>query len=250
ACRIAKEKRKAECLEATRIAKEEHQEAHNMPVTEWLAKLNADFPNILPSRMYNVDEMLLEFVIEDDVAIVLNIVLACNSYGTQHLPPILILMDKDQSELAMVLSADPYVFITKSGCLRSPIFHSWIGMFHNHICFLAQSDSPGHVFLTMDGFSPHWSKINVNALKRLPNTGYRLFPPQTTPIVQPLDRGIIQDLKLRMAGHIDAYREKTGKCLTLAEVVEMIREVWHDEIPTDVFVKAFSRLNTHYVMCP
>ncbi|KAJ2822187.1 hypothetical protein GGI24_004016, partial [Coemansia furcata] len=85
ATRIAKEERlettriaKEERLEATRIAKEAHRiakeerqearrlatETRNLPVAEWLAKLNADFPNILPSRMYNVDEMLLEFVIE------------------------------------------------------------------------------------------------------------------------------------------------------------------------------------------
>ncbi|KAJ2829759.1 hypothetical protein FBU31_002633 [Coemansia sp. 'formosensis'] len=102
----------------------------------------------------------------------------------------------------------------------------------------------------MDGSSTHWSKINVNALKLLPNTGYHLFPPQTTPIVQPLDRGIIQALRSHMPRRLDAYKAKTGKHPTLAEVIEMIREVWHDEIPMDVFVKAFSRLNTHYVMHP
>ncbi|KAJ2826007.1 hypothetical protein GGI24_003014, partial [Coemansia furcata] len=186
----------------------------------------------------------------DDVAIVLNIVLACNGYGTQCLPPILILMDKDKSKLAMALHADPYIFITVSGCLRSPILHSWIGMFRNHIRFLALSDSPGHVFLTMDGSSPHRSKINVNAFKRLLKAGYCLFPPQTTPIVQQLDRGIIIDLKLLMPRRLDAYKAKTGKRPTLAEVVEMIREVWHDEIPSEEFVKAFSRLNMHYVMWP
>ncbi|KAJ2814639.1 hypothetical protein GGI24_006312 [Coemansia furcata] len=159
-------------------------------------------------------------------------------------------MDKDKPELAMALFDDPYIFFTESGWLRSPIFNSWIGMFSNHLRFLAESVSPGHVFLTMDGSSPHRSQINENALECLPNSSYRIFPPNTTRLVQPLDRGIIQDLKLRMDRRLDSYREKTGKHPAFAEVVKMIREVWLDEIPTDVFVKAFSRLNKYYVMWP
>ncbi|KAJ2824868.1 hypothetical protein FBU31_003873 [Coemansia sp. 'formosensis'] len=156
-------------------------------------------------------------------------------------------MDKDKPELAMSLFADPYVFFTVSGWLRSPIFNSWIGMFSNHLYFLAQSDPPGHVFLTMDGSSPHRSKINEDALECLPNASYRIFPPNTTRLVQPLDRGIIQAFKLHMTRCLDSYKAKTGERPTFAEVVQMIREVWHDEIPTDVFVRAFSRLYVRYV---
>ncbi|KAJ2056191.1 hypothetical protein GGI17_006317 [Coemansia sp. S146] len=213
--------------------------ACSITVTEWLENLQADFSDYLHPCMYNVDELLFQFHIEGDVAMLVTIVLACNSDGTQRLPPILILMEKDRHELPLALTDDPFIVFTGSGCLDSDTFYNWIAMFGNFLHFLGQSGNLANILLTLNGNSPRRTKQNKKALAKLPNTSNLRFPPNQTRLVQPLDQGIIKDFRLRVNKMLSSYRRRHNEDPSFANVIAMIRKVWHTRIPIDVFVEAF-----------
>ncbi|KAJ2013685.1 hypothetical protein GGH13_005515 [Coemansia sp. S155-1] len=214
--------------------------ARNITLAKWLEKFKADFFDYPLPCMYNVDELLYQFEVEGGDAMLVTIILACNGDGTQRLPPVLIFMEKDRPELPLALVNDPFVVFTSSGCLHSDTFASWIVMFGNFLRFLEQSGNPAKIILTLDGNSPHRSEENELALAALPNASNRLFPAHQTRLVQPLDRGIIQDFRLHINTKRTAYWNQHNDDPPLSKVISMIREAWHADITMDVFVKAFN----------
>jgi hypothetical protein len=113
------------------------------------------------------------------------------------------------------VSALPVTWISnKTAWMTSAIFDSWLQEFDRKM-----GNQKRKVFLLLDNASWHSQDLKLQNVKLI------FLPPNTTSVLQPLDLGIIQNIKVQyrtrllrfVLGQVNAGIDKVSKCVTVLD---------------------------------
>ncbi|KAJ2102162.1 hypothetical protein IW146_009165 [Coemansia sp. RSA 922] len=127
----------------------------------------------------------------------------------------------------MELANDPLVMGTALGSLCMDQFSVWIKEFGKFINTGGQPDPRVPIVLTLDNHAAHHAGSNGNKLKELANVNVNVhfLPSNTTYLLQPLDKGIIDKCHNHVNKQLAAYKLTSKKDASLGMVINMIRQV-------------------------
>ena len=150
--------------------------------------------------------------------------------GTDKLPLLMIGKSKCTRCFPKNLSTLPLTYRNSSNAwMRSLIFEKWLKEWNSQLCAKQR-----HICLLVDNCSAHPVDIELT------NITYKFLPPNTTSLIQPMDQGVIKNLKghyqsslnSRVIASLDADEESNAqsiiKTITLLDAVHLIAEAWNN----------------------
>ena len=145
-------------------------------------------------------------------------VLACNNAAGNVLPPLVIFSRKALDPSLTVGEVPGTMYgLNDSGWMDSDVFASWLT---HH--FLVHAPSVRPVLLLMDGHSTHY---NPSFIRRAAEEKVVVFcfPPNTTHLTQPLDKGVFGPLKTYWHLECQAFMSQNpGQLVTLHNFMALL----------------------------
>ena len=149
-------------------------------------------------------------------------VVACISAGGNYLPPMIIWNTKSLSP-GQTLGEVPGTLhgFSPKGWIDQELFQLW---FCKHFLRYAPSTRP--LFLLLDGHSSHYSPDTIRLAAREKVIVFT-FPPNTTHLSQPLDKGIFGPLKTHWRNECHKYvRENPDKLINKYSFCSLFSNAW------------------------
>ncbi|XP_060579865.1 tigger transposable element-derived protein 4-like [Ruditapes philippinarum] len=174
-------------------------DSNSTAVTEWKSKLQTYLTEYEPQNIYNADETGLFFRMVPDKTLEfkdvqchggkmskdrLTVMVCANMTGSEKVP--LFVTGKSKNPCCFKnLKTMPIEYdANKKACVTSEIFTNWVKKFDRRI--LAQSR---RVLLIVDNCPAHPEIAGLRSVKLV------FLPPNTTSLTQPMDQGVIKNLK-------------------------------------------------------
>lgn len=150
-------------------------------------------------------------------------VLACVNAEGKALPPLVIFEANkfwstwvgDESK-GMIRGT--FFGVSPTGWMTSTVFHEWFILFTQLV-----KERP--ILLLFDGHLSHLDIKTIEAARAV-NITILKFPPHTTDLLQPLDRGVFGPLKSAWDREIHVYQREHQQKLTKADFVNVLGRVW------------------------
>ena len=175
-------------------------------------------------------------------------VLACSNAAGYMLPP-LVIFGRKVLNLDLTVGEVPGTCygLSDNGWMDGEIFENW---FTHH--FLVHAPSPRPLLLLLDGHSTHY---NPGFVRRAAHEEVIVFcfPPNTTHLTQPLDKGAFGPLKTYWNQECQTYmRKNPGKVLNQYNFMSVFSQAWYRAMTIPNLISAFRTtgvypLNRHAV---
>ena len=162
-------------------------------------------------------------------------VLACSAASGYVLPPFVVLKRRSPNGFSIGEFPGTVYMETDSGWSNSAVFERWI---LNHFLPLAPSVRP--LLLLLDGHSSHYNPVVV---EKAVDSGVILLslPPNTTHLLQPLDRCAFSSLKKSWSRQCHDFTLKnSGRLITMSHFSEVFRAAWTESMTLRNIMASFS----------
>ena len=162
-------------------------------------------------------------------------VMACVSASGNVLPP-LVIFDRKTLKKEMTEGEVPETMygLTASGWIDSEIFSTW---FTHH--FLAKAPPSRPLILLLDGHSSHYEPSTI---KKAAKEGVIVFylPPNTTHLLQPLDKSCFSALKVHWNEECQRYMSNNpGKVVTRFQFSRIFSQAWYKAMTINNIIAGF-----------
>ena len=152
-------------------------------------------------------------------------VLACASAAGYAIPPFVIFDRKTLNpQLTKGEVSGTSYGLSQNGWIDRTLFCDW--MFEH---FLAFAPPARPLLLLLDGHSSHYCPEVIKACAE-EEVIIMALPPNTTHIIQPLDRGCFSPLKSQWKRVIQSYVSKNHKAITRYEFSSLFAEAWYSSM--------------------
>jgi hypothetical protein len=162
-------------------------------------------------------------------------ILACSNATGYVLPP-LVLLSRKTLNPALTRDEVPATMygLTSKGWMESEIFHDW---FSHH--FLVHAPSSRPLLLLLDGHSTHYNPSFVRKAAEEKVIVF-CFPPNTTHLTQPLDKGIFGPLKTYWNQECQSFMSKNpGKIVAEYDFMPIFSKAWYLAMTIPNIMSAF-----------
>lgn len=170
-------------------------------------------------------------------------VVACVSACGQAMPPLIIWKRKTMSpEMAKgELYGTMYGF-SKNGWMQGKLFDSW---FRKHFLRYAPASRP--LLLLMDGHSSHYSP-NTTKLAKKNRVILLAFPPNTTHLTQPLDKGVFGPFKCHWKKICHDFAVSHPGCVVnYYNFCELLSKAWIESMTVTNITSGFKTIGIYPV---
>jgi len=162
-------------------------------------------------------------------------VLACVSANGYSIPPFVI-FDRKTLNPELTLGEVPGTLygLSENGWITSDLFYHW---FNSH--FLAYAPKSRPLLLLMDGHSTHYCPEAIRIAAKEKVILYTL-PPNTTHLLQPLDKGCFGPLKVSWTKVChDFYTNHTGRVITRYDFSTLFAKAWFQSMTAPNIIAGF-----------
>jgi len=258
--------KKRHCIRSLKICGEKlsSNESVIMPFIEQFNKKISDL-NLCPEQIYNADETALVFKNLNDRTLVavheknapgrknskekVTIMPCINSTGEHKLPLMVIGKSKNPRSFKNVVLPTMHYRSSKNAWQTRHLFEEWFFEAFVPLVkkYLNDKNLPQKAILLLDNATCHLKEKDLRTEDG--DIFVVFFPPNTTALLQPLDQGIIKNLKHSYRKRLLCQLSIIGdgnvsdklKNLSLKDVVYMVTEAW-SEINSSIIISGFKTL--------
>jgi len=213
-------------------------------INEWKKKLGNILKDYSPDQIYNADETGLFFRLMPDKTFEfkdkkchggklskdrLTALVCSNTSGNDKLPILIIGKSLNPRCFKNVKSLPTEYQANKKAWMTSAIFSDWL-----HSLDKKMTKRKRSIIMIVDNCPAH---PNVQGLKSIK---LAFLPPNTTSITQPMDQGVIRNLKLHyrkfiLQKKIRSVDTKTEFSITVLDALRMLNNAWGKVTPTTIY---------------
>ena len=167
-------------------------------------------------------------------------VLACANAGGYVLPQLVIFSRKGLSpELTKGEVPSTMYGLSDNGWMTGEIFENW---FAHH--FLVHTPATRPLLLLLDGHSTHYNPSFIRRAQE--KVIVFCLPPNTTHLIQPLDKGVFGPLKVYWNQECHRYMMKNpGKVVTQYDFMTLFSKAWYKAMTIPNVMSAFRTTGVH-----